>query len=216
MGQTDRLPWCQVTRQSLQAPLLLLSPLGSQGSPLSHTHAWRGSCILVEKSQSHSQGSWVSRWCDGPSSASVTLPTLPSPSPTFLTRFEIGVPEAIWMDLEIIIPSEVSQKEKDKYHTLFLICGIQNVTQMKLSAEQKQAHREQTCGCQSGGRKGRDGLRVWEQQVQTVMLRMDNSKVLLNSTGNCTQSLGVNHNGKAHKEECMYVYNWVTLQHNRS
>ena len=134
-----------------------------------------------------------------------TLPTLPSPSPTFLTRFEIGVPEAIWMDLEIIIPSEVSQKEKDKYHTLFLICGIQNVTQMKLSAEQKQAHREQTCGCQSGGRKGRDGLRVWEQQVQTVMLRMDNSKVLLNSTGNCTQSLGVNHNGKAHKEECMYV-----------
>ena len=31
MGQTDRLPWCQVTRQSLQAPLLLLSPLGSHG-----------------------------------------------------------------------------------------------------------------------------------------------------------------------------------------
>ena len=67
------------------------------------------------------------------------------------------------MDLEIIIPSEVSQKEKDKYHMLFLICGIQNVTQMKLSAEQKQTHREQTCGCQSRGRKGRDGLRVWEQ-----------------------------------------------------
>ena len=32
--------------------------------------------------------------------------------------------EATWMDLEIIILSEVSQKEKDKYHTISLICGI--------------------------------------------------------------------------------------------
>ena len=31
---------------------------------------------------------------------------------------------AIWTDLEIIIPSEVSQKEKDKYHVILLICGI--------------------------------------------------------------------------------------------
>ena len=30
---------------------------------------------------------------------------------------------ASWMDLEIIILSEVSQKEKDKYYILF-ICGI--------------------------------------------------------------------------------------------
>ena len=28
------------------------------------------------------------------------------------------------MDPEIIILSEVSQKEKDKYHTISLICGI--------------------------------------------------------------------------------------------
>ena len=34
---------------------------------------------------------------------------------------------AIWMDLEIIILSEiseVSQTEKDKYHMISLICGI--------------------------------------------------------------------------------------------
>ena len=31
---------------------------------------------------------------------------------------------ATWMDLEIIILSEVSQTEKDKYHTILLICGI--------------------------------------------------------------------------------------------
>ena len=31
---------------------------------------------------------------------------------------------ATWMNLEIIILSEVSQKEKDKYHVISLICGI--------------------------------------------------------------------------------------------
>ena len=31
---------------------------------------------------------------------------------------------AAWMDLEIIILSEVSQTEKDKYHMILLICGI--------------------------------------------------------------------------------------------
>ena len=30
---------------------------------------------------------------------------------------------ATWMDLEIIILSEVIQKEKDKYHMISLICG---------------------------------------------------------------------------------------------
>ena len=31
---------------------------------------------------------------------------------------------ATWMDLEIVILSEVSQKEKDIYHMILLICGI--------------------------------------------------------------------------------------------
>ena len=31
---------------------------------------------------------------------------------------------AAWMQLEIIILSEVSQKGKDKYHMTSLICGI--------------------------------------------------------------------------------------------
>ena len=29
-----------------------------------------------------------------------------------------------WMDLEIIILSEVSHTEKDKYHMISLMCGI--------------------------------------------------------------------------------------------
>ena len=31
---------------------------------------------------------------------------------------------ATWMDLEIVILSEVSQTEKDKIHMISLICGI--------------------------------------------------------------------------------------------
>ena len=31
---------------------------------------------------------------------------------------------ATWMQVEIIILSEVSQKEKDKYHMISHICGI--------------------------------------------------------------------------------------------
>ena len=31
---------------------------------------------------------------------------------------------ATWMDVEIAVPSEVSQTKKDKYHMIWLICGI--------------------------------------------------------------------------------------------
>ena len=31
---------------------------------------------------------------------------------------------ATWMELETLILGEVSQKEKDKYHMILLICGI--------------------------------------------------------------------------------------------
>ena len=39
-------------------------------------------------------------------------------------RNEIMPFAGTWMDLEMIILSEVSQKEKDKYHMISLICGI--------------------------------------------------------------------------------------------
>ena len=58
--------------------------------------------------------------------------------------------------LETITLSEVSQKEKDKYHTIPHICRIQNIAQANLSTKQKQTHghREKTCGCQWGASGG--------------------------------------------------------------
>ena len=41
-----------------------------------------------------------------------------------IKKNEIMPSAATWMDLEIIILSEVSQKEKDKYNMILLICGI--------------------------------------------------------------------------------------------
>ena len=41
-----------------------------------------------------------------------------------IKKSEIMPFAATWMDLEIIILSEVSQTEKDKYHMISLICGI--------------------------------------------------------------------------------------------
>ena len=41
-----------------------------------------------------------------------------------IKKSEIMPFAATWMDLEIIILSEVSQKEKDKYYMISFTCGI--------------------------------------------------------------------------------------------
>ena len=41
-----------------------------------------------------------------------------------IKRNEIGSFVEMWMDLETVIESEVSQKEKNKYRILMHICGI--------------------------------------------------------------------------------------------
>ena len=68
---------------------------------------------------------------------------------------------------------------------------------MNLFPKQKQTHRhsKQTYGYQRGRGRGRDKLEVWDQQIQTTIYKINN-KVLLYSTGNYTQYLVVNYNGK--------------------
>ena len=41
-----------------------------------------------------------------------------------IKKNEIRPFAATWMDLEIIIPSEISQTEKDEYHMAWLVCAI--------------------------------------------------------------------------------------------
>ena len=41
-----------------------------------------------------------------------------------IKKNEIVPSVAIWVDLESIILSEISQTDKDKYHMISLMCGI--------------------------------------------------------------------------------------------
>ena len=41
-----------------------------------------------------------------------------------IQKNEIMPLAATWMELEILIQSELSQKDKNKYHMIALICGI--------------------------------------------------------------------------------------------
>ena len=79
---------------------------------------------------------------------------------------------------------------------------------MNLPMKQKQTHRhrEQTCGCQGGVGRGKDGPRVWEYQMQTIYIEGMN-KVLLQSTGNYIQHPVINHHGKEYEKECVHMYN---------
>ena len=63
---------------------------------------------------------------------------------------EIMLFAVTWIDLEIVILSELSQTEKDKYHLISLHMESKKMVQMNLFTKQKQSHRckKQTCGYQ--------------------------------------------------------------------
>ena len=61
-----------------------------------------------------------------------------------------------WMNLEPIIQSEVSQKEKDKYHIQCIYMESRKMVPRNLFAGQqwRNRHREQTCGHRERGGEG--------------------------------------------------------------
>ena len=40
-----------------------------------------------------------------------------------------------WKEIDIIMWSEVNQKEKDEYHAISFVCGIYNMTEINLSTK---------------------------------------------------------------------------------
>ena len=70
------------------------------------------------------------------------------------------MPFTTWMQLEIIILSGVSRKEKIPYDVTYT--WHLNMAQLNLSTKQKQTQRQrEQAGCQGGERKEWDGWRVW-------------------------------------------------------
>ena len=60
---------------------------------------------------------------------------------------------ATWVELEILILSEVSQKEKAKYRMISHIWNLIYGTNEPFHRKENHGHGEQTCGCQEGGEK---------------------------------------------------------------
>jgi len=63
-----------------------------------------------------------------------------------------------WVNLNTDLLSEVSQREKDKYSRISLVCQVQKMIQMNLFTKQKQTQvlREQKYGSERGTMLGRD------------------------------------------------------------
>ena len=99
---------------------------------------------------------------------------------------------ATWMELETLILSEVSQKEKDKYHVISFISGIYG-TDEPFHRKENHRHEEQTCGCQEGG----GGSRMdWEFEVnrcRLLPLEWIRNEILLCSTEHYVWSLMMEH-----------------------
>ena len=105
---------------------------------------------------------------------------------------------ATWMEQEIFILSEVTQKEKDKYNMISLICGIYSMTQINLSTKQKQipGQGEQTCGCQGGGGWRRTELEFGASRCKPLHTEGLNKELWFCSTKNHIQHTMKNYTGK--------------------
>ena len=79
------------------------------------------------------------------------------------------------MDLEIILLSKVSQKEKDKYHKISLMRNLKydtndNFYETKANSQMENRHVVSKQGVEG---RARGSLGAWDEQVQTLTYRMD-------------------------------------------
>uniref|UniRef100_A0A8D1EI37 DUF1725 domain-containing protein n=1 Tax=Sus scrofa TaxID=9823 RepID=A0A8D1EI37_PIG len=68
---------------------------------------------------------------------------------------------ATWMELETLILSEISHKEKEKYHMIPLISGISYMAQRNLSTEKKIIDSENRLVVAKGSGREWGGLGAW-------------------------------------------------------
>ena len=102
-----------------------------------------------------------------------------------------------WMNLETVVRSKVSQKERDKCYMISLL------TQTNLSARQRQTqrHREYILVV---AKEEREGRKDWESGIRRCKLwyiGWINNKDLLCSTRNDIQHPVISHNGKEYEKE---------------
>ena len=101
---------------------------------------------------------------------------------------------ATWMQLETLILSEVSQKEKDKHYMVSCIWNLiygtnEPIYRKKLMEVEK--------GLVVAKGKGREwgGLGAWVNRCKLLHLQWISNEILLYSAGNSIQSLVMEHDG---------------------
>ena len=92
---------------------------------------------------------------------------------------------AIWMNLEIILLSEISWTEKDKY----LICLIlkNDTNEFIYKTETDSQSQRMNLWLPRGKGLGRDSQGVWDEMYSLVYLKQITNKDLLCKTGNSAQ-----------------------------
>ena len=100
---------------------------------------------------------------------------------------------ATWMERETLLLSEVSQKERQIPHDITYIWNLIYGTNELFHRKETHGHGEQTCSYQGGG--GGSGISS-VNRCKLSHLEGISNEVLLYSTGNYIQSLGIDHDGR--------------------
>ena len=79
---------------------------------------------------------------------------------------------AIWMDLEIIILTKISQRQIP-YDIIYMWNLKYDTNEHIYKTKTTHRYREQTWDCQEGWGWQRERLGVWDWQMQTITYRMD-------------------------------------------
>ena len=123
---------------------------------------------------------------------------------------------ATWMELQTLVLSEVSQKQKDEYHMISHTWNIIHGTIEPFHRKENHVLGKQTCGCQGRGRgSGMD----WESRVnrcKLLPLEWIRNEILLYSTGTISSHMWwsmMEDNVRKRMNICMC--DCVTLLHRR-
>ena len=118
--------------------------------------------------------------------------------------------ESLWTEEPGRLQSMGSQKVRHNWAT-------KHSTAQTVSTKQKKTHRhrEQNCSVPRGRGMGEGwiGSLGLEIKMQTIIHKMDKSKVLLYSTGGTIFNILW---WKEDEKECIYMYNWITLLGSRN
>ena len=113
---------------------------------------------------------------------------------------------AAWMDLEIIILSEVSQTEKDKYHMISLVCvESKKMIQINLYTKHIDPKTQKTNLWLPEGKGGGMNQEFGINLYKLLYIKQITRKDLLYSTRNYTQYFIITYKGKESEEKVMYV-----------